>query len=305
MRDVPPVGVPVCYRHADRETYVRCSRCDRPICPDCMNDAAVGHQCPECVAEGRRTQRPARTVFGAARGAGASGYATTTLIIVNVLLLLLSAVSSSRPAQALIGGYGGFLGGETPLMDRLAVIGQCPLSNGQTVPCGVADGEYYRLVTAMFMHYGVLHLLMNMWALWILGRALESMFGSLRFLAIYLICGLGGNVAAYLFQPYALSAGASTAIFGLFSVLFVALRRLRLSTATVVPIIIINLIFTFSVPGISWAGHIGGFVTGAAVGAGLAYAPQRNRGAIQLVTLLGALALLGLLTIWQTGQLTS
>jgi membrane associated rhomboid family serine protease len=270
-----------------------------------MNNAAVGHQCPECVAEGRRTQRPARTVFGAARGAGAAGYATTTLIVVNILMLLLSAASSSRPAQALVGfGFGGFLGGETPLMDRLAVIGQCPLSNGQTVPCGVADGEYYRLLTAMFMHYGVLHLLMNMWALWILGRTLESMFGSLRFLAIYLICGLGGNVAAYLFQPYALSAGASTAIFGLFSVLFVALRRLRLSTATVVPIIIINLIFTFSIKGISWAGHVGGFVTGALIAIGVAYAPQRNRGPIQVATLLGAVAVLGLLTIWQTGQLT-
>ncbi len=306
MRDVPPVGVPVCYRHAGRETYVRCSRCDRPICPDCMNEASVGHQCPECVAEGRRSQRQPRTVFGAASAAGAAGYATTTLIAINIVLLLLSALTSSRPAQALIGGYGGgLLGGNTPLMDRLAVIGECQLTNGQTVPCGVADGEYYRLFTAMFMHYGVIHLLMNMWALWILGRALESWFGSLRFLAIYLVCGLGGNVAAYLFQPWALSAGASTAVFGLFSVLFVALRRMRLSTASVVPIIVINLIFTFSVPGISWAGHVGGFLTGALVAIGMAYAPQRNRGPIQAATLFGALALLGLLTLWQTGQLNT
>jgi membrane associated rhomboid family serine protease len=271
-----------------------------------MHEAAVGHQCPECVAEGRRSQRQARSVFGAARGAGAAGYATTTLIVINVIMLVLSALSSAKPAQALIGfGYGGVLGGETPLMDRLAVIGQCQLNNGQVVPCGVADGEYHRLFTAMFMHYGAIHLLMNMWALWVLGRALESWFGSLRFIAIYLLCGLGGNVAAYLFQPGALSAGASTAIFGLFSVLFVALRRMRLSTASVVPIILINLIFTISVPGISIAGHLGGFVTGALVGAGVAYAPQRNRGPVQTATLIGALALLGLLTLWQTGQLNA
>jgi membrane associated rhomboid family serine protease len=173
------------------------------------------------------------------------------------------------------------------------------------VPCGVADGEYHRLFTAMFMHYGVIHLLMNMWALWILGRALESWFGSLRFLAIYLVCGLGGNVAAYLFQPDALSAGASTAIFGLFSVLFVALRRMRLSTASVIPIIVINLVFTISVPGISIAGHLGGFLTGALVAIGMAYAPQRSRGQVQAATLIGAIALLGLLTLWQTGQLNA
>jgi membrane associated rhomboid family serine protease len=270
-----------------------------------MHDAAVGHQCPECVAEGRRSQRQARTVFGAARGAGQAGYATITLIMANILMLLLSAASSTSPGQALIGfGYGGMLGGETPLMDRLAVIGQVKLANGLVIPYGVANGEYYRLFTAMFMHYGILHLLMNMWALWILGRALEAMFGSARFLAVYLVCGIGGNVAAYLFQPLALSAGASTAIFGLFAVLFVALRRLRLSTASVVPIIIINLVFTFSVPGISIAGHLGGFIAGVAVGAGVAYAPQRNRTLVQAGTLIGTVFLFGLVTLWQTAQLT-
>jgi membrane associated rhomboid family serine protease len=271
-----------------------------------MNDAAVGHQCPECVAEGRRTQRQARTAFGAARGAGQAGYVTITLVAANILMLLLSVMSAKNSGNALAGGqgFGGLLGGETPLLDRFAVIGQCQFSDGNVVPCGVASGEYYRLFTAMFMHFGIIHLLMNMWALWLLGRPLEAWFGSLRFLGIYLVCGLGGNVAAYVFQPGALSAGASTAIFGLFAVLFVALRRMRLSTAGVLPIIIINVIFTFSVPGISIAGHLGGLLTGAIAGAGLAYAPQRNRTLVQVGTLLGAVALLGLCTIWQTGQLT-
>src|SRR5215813_4818637 len=143
MTQVPPTPqpvVPVCYRHPKRETYVRCTRCERPICPDCMYDAAVGHQCPECVAEGRRTQRPARTVFGAARGAGEAGYATITLIAVNVLMLLLSVTSAKNSGNALAGGqgFGGLIGGDTPLLDQLGVIGRCSFPDGNAVPCGVA-----------------------------------------------------------------------------------------------------------------------------------------------------------------------
>src|SRR4029453_8285496 len=112
----PPVGaVPVCYRHPGRETYVRCTRCDRPICPDCMNEASVGHQCPECVAEGRRTQRPTRTAFGAGL-AGTRGYVTITLIALNVFMMILAA-ASARGGNSLFGGsgFGGLLGGITPL----------------------------------------------------------------------------------------------------------------------------------------------------------------------------------------------
>jgi membrane associated rhomboid family serine protease len=305
QHDVSPVGVPVCYRHPGRETYVRCTRCERSICPDCMREAAVGHQCPECVAEGRRTQRQKRTAFGASH-IGQAGYATITLIVINAVMLIASALSSKTGGSALFGGgLGGLLGGNTPLLTKLAVIGQCQTSDGQLVPCGVSDGEFYRLFTAMFMHYGVIHLLFNMWALWVLGRTLEAMFGPARFLAIYLVCGLGGDIAAYLFQPQGLTAGASGAIFGLFAVLFVALRRLRLSTSTVLPVIVINLIFTISVPGISISGHLGGLVTGALVGAGVAYAPRANRTAIQVAVIAGAVVLLGALTLWQTVRLTA
>jgi membrane associated rhomboid family serine protease len=117
----------------------------------------------------------------------------------------------------------------------------------------------------MFMHYGLIHLGLNMWALWVLGQSMEFAFGARRFLALFLLAGLGGNVAAWLFQPGALTAGASTAIFGLFSALFVTLKKLGRDTSSVVPIIVLNLVFTFSVPGISIAGHLGGFVTGAVV----------------------------------------
>jgi membrane associated rhomboid family serine protease len=306
MTDVPPAGAPVCYRHPGRETYIRCNRCDRPICPDCMRDAAVGHQCPECVAEGRRSVRQTRTAFGGST-VGRQGYVTITLIVANVLMLLLSLASARNPANAVAGGgIGGLLGGDTPLMDKLAVVGRCVNTDtAQVVPCGVADGEYYRLFTAMFMHYGVLHLLMNMYALWILGRTLEAFLGPVRFLALYLVAGLGGNVAAYLFQPGALSAGASTAIFGLFAALFLVLRRLGLNAASVLPVIIINLVFTLTVPGISIAGHLGGFVAGGLLGAGLAYAPKERRAAVQTATIVIALLALGGLSLWQTAALTS
>jgi membrane associated rhomboid family serine protease len=271
-----------------------------------MREASVGHQCPDCVAEGQRSQRPARTAFGATSGAGQAGYATITLIVLNAIMLIISVASSKSGGNALIGGgLGGLIGGPTPLLNKLATIGQCMTTDGTAVPCGVASGEFYRLFTAMFMHYGIIHLLMNMWALWILGRTLETMFGPVRFLAVYLVCGIGGDVAAYIFQPGGLTAGASGAIFGLFAVLFVALRRLRLSTSAVLPVIVINLIFTISVPGISISGHLGGLATGALVGAGVAYAPRVNRTVIQVAVLLGAVALLGGLAVWQTVQLTA
>ncbi|HWB37835.1 MAG TPA: rhomboid family intramembrane serine protease [Rugosimonospora sp.] len=309
--------VTTCYRHPGREAGVRCTRCDRPICPDCMREASVGFQCPECVAQGRRTQRPVRTAFGGS-SAGLHGYATITLIATNVLMFLLSLASAGNVGRAVYGGgLGGLLGGTTPLLYKLAVIGPSFQVSGNQISyqttthlpgfteyVGVADGNYYRLVTAMFMHYGLLHLAMNMWALWILGRDLEAALGPVRFLALYLICGLGGNVAAYLFQPEALSAGASTAIFGLFSALFLVLRRLGRNASAVLPVIVINLIFTLTVPGISIAGHLGGLVTGGLVGAGLAYAPRANRGLVQAGVCVAALLLLVALTVVGTNRLT-
>lgn len=310
MTLVPPVGVPVCYRHSARETYVRCTRCEKPICPECMIPASVGHQCPECVAEGRRTQRPVRTAFGGST-VGMNGYATKVLIGINVIMLALSTISAKSAGALAGGGMGGLLGGETPLLDRFGVIGQQTFVSRATgaivrqVPYGIADDQYYRLFTAMFMHYGLIHLAMNMYALWMLGRPLEAMLGPTRFTALYVICGLGGSVSSYLFQPDALSAGASTAIFGLFGALFMVLHKLGRNASSVVPIIVINVIFTLIVPGISISGHLGGLVTGFLVGAGIARAPRRNRNRIQAAMFLAAIALMGALTLWQTVRLNT
>ncbi|MGC4814086.1 rhomboid family intramembrane serine protease [Micromonospora sp. DT228] len=292
MSESPPT-TPVCYRHPGRETYVRCTRCDRPICPDCMREASVGHQCPECVDQGRRSVRPARTAFGGGT-AGRHGYVTKGLIALNVLFFLLS-VASAGSLKAVAGGsgFGGLMGDGTPLTAWGAVYG---LSLPGYLPDGIADGDYYRLLTAMFLHYGVLHLLVNMWSLWVLGRSLEANLGPLRFGALYLLAGLGGNVAAYAFsEQNAATAGASVATFGLFAALIIIERRLGRDISQIIPILVINVVFTLTVQGISVPGHFGGLVVGALMALVLAYAPRGRRTLVQVVG--GAIILLVLLAL--------
>ena len=269
-------AIPVCYRHPGRETYIRCQRCNRPICPDCMNEASVGFQCPECVREGRQAQPAARTAFGGSQ-AGRNGWVTKALIGLNVIMYIV-IVAAGGVRAAVGNGSSLIAGGATRLDVQLGVIGL--YSDGGHLH-GVAAGEYYRLITAMFVHFGVLHIATNMWALWILGRYLEYALGPIRFLALYVICGVGGNVAVYLFAPNTLSAGASTAIFGLFATMFFVNRKLGLSNSGVIVLLVINLGLTFFVPNISIAGHLGGLVTGALAGLGLAYAPRRSRTSVQ------------------------
>ena len=207
----PGESHPVCYRHPSRETYVRCTRCDRPICPDCMKAASVGHQCPECVAEGRRTQRPVRTAFGGDPQRRCPGTSRSALIALNVILFVASIVSAKTSGAAVGGsGIGGLLGSTTPLTDRLSVFGEvgCQRSQGgvgigPAMHC-VAGVVRRRVLPPLHRHVHALRPAapaLNMWALWVLGRPLEAMFGPCRFLALYLVCGLGGNVAVYVFSP--------------------------------------------------------------------------------------------------------
>jgi membrane associated rhomboid family serine protease len=253
--------------------------------------ASVGHQCPECVAEGRRTQRPALTHFGGSL-AGENGIVTKTLIGLNAAIFILAA-AITQGASLLSGG------------SELHVIGAV---NGpgyvvqQGIPYllgypGIDQGGFYRLLTAMFLHYGIIHLALNMYALWALGRTLEAALGPIRFAALYLIAGIGGNVAAYIFAPNSLTAGASTAIYGLFAAYFIVLKKLGRNASAVIPVIVINVALTFAIPGISIAGHLGGLVTGAICGLGLAYAPREKRTLVQGLALGGTLAALLVLTL--------
>ncbi|WP_067509531.1 rhomboid family intramembrane serine protease [Actinoplanes sp. TFC3] len=294
-----PVTAPVCYRHPSKETYVRCTRCERPICPDCMNAASVGHQCPECVAAGRRTQRPARTAFGGS-AAGRSGTATKTLIGVNVLVMIISILSAGNANAVAGGGLGGLLGNGTPLTNWGAVVSYSTFGD-----LGIAgNGEWYRLFTAMFLHFGVIHLLLNMYALWILGRDLEGALGPLRFTGLYLLAGFGGNVAAYLFTgPNTPTAGASTAVFGLMAAMLVLLKRLNLSIAPILPVIVINVIFTLTISNISVPGHFGGLIAGFLAAVAIAYAPRQRRNLVQGVGLAAIFLVLVVLAVIRTMSL--
>lgn len=248
-----------------------------------MNEASVGFQCPECVVEGRRTTRRPATAFGGSE-IGQRGYVTKALIGINVLVMLW-AVALGGMKTLIGGGLAGLMGSANELTAWGAVVGYDKWTALDTTMHGVAAGEWWRLITAMFLHYGLLHLAMNMYVLWQLGGNLEAALGPWRFLALYLLSGLGGNVAAFVFSdPAAYTAGASTAIFGLFAALFVLLRRLKQNAGAIVPIIIVNVVFTISFASfVSVPGHIGGLFAGGVAAAVLAYAPRERRTLVQAV----------------------
>ena len=260
---------PVCYRHPDRETWVRCTRCERAICPDCMRSAAVGFQCPDCVSEGNRGVREARTVFGG-RISGDTSRVSITLIALNVGVFVL-----------------GYLVGVRELQLRFANV------VGEPGTLGVADGEYYRLLTAAFLHAGVLHLAMNMFALAQLGPLLESALGRVRFLALYVLSALGGSVLSFAVAPaFTFGVGASGAVFGLFGAYYVVLRRLGGPTGSILGLLVVNLVITFTIPSIDWRAHLGGLVVGAVLAAVFAYTPNDERRATRHVVACAAVTTL-------------
>ncbi|WP_326826678.1 rhomboid family intramembrane serine protease [Streptosporangium sp. NBC_01756] len=266
-------AVPTCYRHPGRETYVRCQRCERPICPDCMRDASVGFQCPECVAQGNKTVRQAQSAFGGR--AVAVPRVTWALLIVNVLAYAAETLSTDW------------------------VLGTFEMNAGAVA----YYGDWWRLITGAFLHmplsagtFALTHIVFNMWALYAIGPELERRLGSARFLALYLLAALGGSVAVYLFGFAAV--GASGAIYGMFGALFVVSRKLGYDARGVLWLIGINAVITIMMPNISWQGHLGGLITGALVGGIFAYAPAKSRNAVQwggyvaLLVVLVALVLL-------------
>lgn len=274
-----PAQVPTCYRHPGRQTYVRCTRCRRYICPECMRDAAVGHQCVECVNEGAKTVRPVRTQFGGRERRGAAPVVTYTLMALNAVAFVAVpavAVLQNIPSWEITSDFGLWAG-------------------------GVARGEYYRLLTSAFLHDGPVHLLFNMWALFVIGPPLERWLGRLRFAALYLVSAMGGSAVVYLWSDVtSLTVGASGAVFGLFGATFMVARRLNLDVRWVVMLIVINVAITLAVPGISWQGHLGGLVTGSILSAAYVYAPRAQRNAVQIGATVGVLAVIATMIIWRT-----
>lgn len=262
---------PVCYRHPTRETHVRCTRCERPICPDCMRSASVGFQCPDCVKQGAATVRKPKAAYGGT--ARANPEVTYALLGLNGLMFLLTQ-----------GGGGiGFGGGLSTLFQRLALTPCSGLTQDACFAPGVAHGQYYRLLTSMFLHFGVVHIALNMYCLFLVGPTLERALGRLRFTALYLLSGLAGSALSYALGPrHEIAAGASGAVFGLFAAYFVLERHRGNDTSQIGLTILLNLGFSFAVPNIDWRGHVGGLIGGALVTAALVYAPAgRQRWVLQ------------------------
>ncbi|MFC8535040.1 rhomboid family intramembrane serine protease [Streptomyces sp. NPDC057249] len=299
-----------CYRHPSYETYVSCVRCERFICPDCMREAAVGHQCVECVKAGQRSIRQARTVFGGTVARTAVPVVTYALIGLNVLAYLAELI---RPG----------------VVDRFAMTGAglTDANGGRYVyveggypgfdVVGVVDGEWYRLLTGAFLHlppdgssfgslpFGVLHIAFNMYALWNIGRVVEEQLGRVRFLGLYLLSALGGSVLVYLVSPADEVVGASGAVFGLAAAFYVIGRRLGRDMRAVNSFLAGFLVWMLlSAAFTSWEGHLGGLLTGAAVTVVYAYAPAGRRTAVQAAGCVVLAAVLVLLVVLKTSALT-
>ena len=286
-QEVPPT----CYKHTDRETWVSCVRCGRHACPDCLRDASVGQQCVECVRGAGQGARQPRTAFGGRPVA--SAVVTWALVSLNVLVFLIEVAKPS-------------------LLYSWGMLGTPALApNG--VQSGVAGGQWYRLITSAFTApgtslggLGLLDILFNMWALVAVGPSLEQMLGRVRFLAVYLLSALGGSVLYYYMEPHGLAAGASGAVFGLFGAWFVAARKLRLDVRGIVTIIAINLAFSlFYRSTIAWQDHVGGLIVGALTTAAFAYAPRKNRTAVQVGAAAVVLVILVVLVVIRNHQLSS
>ncbi len=283
----PSTQIPTCYRHPGRETYVSCVRCGRHACPDCLRSAAVGQQCVECVREGNRGTRRAATVFGGRPAA--SAVVTWVLVAVNVLFYLVVLFDAN------VGNDLGMLG-----IGRFTING--PLA-------GVAEGQWYRLITGAFVApsgLGFLDIAFNMWALIVVGPALERLLGHVRYLAVYLVSAVGGSVALLLVAPYELALGASGAIFGLFGAWFVVSRRLRLDVRWILALLVLNFVIGFVGHNfIAWQAHVGGLIIGGLLTAAYAYAPRAQRALIQSGATVLLVAILVVAVIARDHQLAS
>lgn len=261
-----------CYRHPEREANIRCQRCERPICPECMHDAAVGFHCPSCVAEARKSVRQPRTMAGGAISADA-GRISFTLIAINV--------------AAFIGQMA------SPLVSAL----------GEMDPGAVAAGQYWRLLTGEFLHGGPLHLGLNMFALYLFGPAAERALGTGRFIASYLTMAVAASTFVYLFseQP---TVGASGAIFGLFGLVFVLMVKSGQDVRSLLVLLVINGLISLNAH-ISWQAHLGGFLTGILLGAVFAYAPRASRTVWQGLAFAAIWAAILMGVVMQTIAMTS
>jgi membrane associated rhomboid family serine protease len=237
----PPEGPTTCFHHRDRETGRACTRCGRPACPECLRQAAVGSQCWECIRDARPPARERARRWNATAGP----IVTKTLIAINVVVFLLTSVAGAATSRG------------PDLSSRLALFGPA-----------VQNGEWYRLVTSGFVHAGLVHLGFNMLLLYRLGEVLEPALGRVRFIILFAGSLLAGSLGALWVSPHAVTVGASGAVFGLLGAVAVGMRERGASVwqSGIGTLLVVNLLFTFLVPGISIGGHLGGLAGGAVLG---------------------------------------
>jgi membrane associated rhomboid family serine protease len=241
------INTTVCFRHTDRPTGRACTRCGKPACPDCLVAAAVGSHCVDCV----KASRPPAAVRAQRWGRSAGNIVTFGLIGVNVLVFAIGTMIDRGEG---LSGSGSTWGQFT---DNIGMRHVDLLNN-----------EWWRLLTSGFGHFGVLHLAMNMFGLWNLGRILEPVMSKFRYLLLYFACLLAGSFGVVLmeyagYQKGSLTAGASGAIFGLLGAVAVAFqqRGVSLMKSGIGASLLINLFLTLQF-GFSFGGHLGGFVGG-------------------------------------------
>ena len=273
----PPPTFDACPRHPGTVTGVRCTRCESPVCPECMVPAPVGYQCPDCVERARREFKA-----GASRRVGTAAGAKVTPVLIGIIILGYLAQTAS------------------PAFLEWALL----------YPPAVAAGEYWRLLTVTLVHANLMHLLMNMFVLWNLGSILEQGVGRARYLALFLVSGLAASATSYAFGlPQVPAVGASGAIFGVFGGLLAYLYRRRETAAGRALLrqllfwLAINVLFAL-VPGIDWRAHLGGLVAGFITGFAAEEADERRLGAgAQIAAYLGVAAVAVALVVWRTAQL--
>jgi membrane associated rhomboid family serine protease len=285
----PAPTVEVCYRHPTQQTGVHCTRCGRPICPECMVAAPVGFHCPECVDRARQEfrQGPGRPLRG--------GVLATKVLLASIVGMFV--------VELVVGGTQNLLGSPS---------GRDLIDLGAMQPFLIANGQFWRLFTAMFLHAGVLHLAFNAYALWLIGSMIETNLGRTRMVVIYFVTGFLASAASYAFSDVAtIGVGASGAIFGIFGA-FIAYnyRRRHLAAAAANlrwawTLILLNLLLVFGFGGrIDWRAHLGGLVAGLAAGAiAEGWGTPAQRRVVQVAGFVVLVAIGVAIVVWRTAEI--
>ncbi len=255
-----------CYRHPDRETGLSCSECGRPICYECMTPAPVGLRCPEHSGKPQGIRKVTVPAQRAVTGIGSTrpNVVTLTLIGVNVAVYLaeLAAGGSVNGVANYLFNHGALFASGVYTQGSIATLPAHATAPGYHM-VGLAHGEWWRMLSAAFLHYGPFHLAINMYSLYFAGSLLEQVIGRWRFALLYFGSGIAGSAGAIWLSPNSVTVGASGAIFGILGGLFVLERQRHIATGgQVAGLIVLNLVFTFALSNISVGGHIGGLIAG-------------------------------------------